>query len=152
MKRPSWDNYFCKFAEHAACRSTCMRRHVGALIVKDQDILATGYNGNPSGMRHCEDIGCLRAERGVPSGTQHEMCTGLHAEQNAIIQAAKHGTSIKGATIYCTNKPCSICAKMIIQAGIVRVVFTDTYPDPLADRYFQEAGIALTYLPKGCKK
>lgn len=147
MKRPEWDDYFCKFAQVASTRSSCMRRQVGAIIVKDQDILATGYNGNPTGMKHCDEIGCLRDEMKVQSGTRHELCTGLHAEQNAIIQAAKHGTNIKGATLYCTNTPCSICAKMIIQAEIKRVVHIDTYPDPMADKYFKEAGVAVVHNP-----
>ena len=145
--RPGWHEYFSRIAKLVSSRSTCMRRSVGAVIVKDQDILATGYNGNPSGLAHCVEIGCLRTKLKVPSGTKHELCTGLHAEQNAIIQAAKHGTSIAGATLYCTTKPCSICAKMIIQAGIEKVVYSDMYPDELADQYFENAGVIMIYLP-----
>ncbi len=116
-------------------RSTCLRRKVGAVIVKDKRILATGYNGAPSGLPHCAELGCLRERLSVPSGQRHELCRGLHAEQNAIIQAAYHGISIKGATIYTTNMPCSICMKMIINAGIVRVIYEDGYPDELTKEF-----------------
>jgi dCMP deaminase len=109
--------------------------------VKDRNILATGYNGAPSGVAHCAERGCLREKLGIPSGERHEICRGLHAEQNAIIQAAKHGTSIEGATLYCTNQPCSICAKMIINAGVKQIVFQDGYPDALAEEMIKEAGI-----------
>jgi dCMP deaminase len=122
-------------------RATCLRRQVGAVIVKDRNILATGYNGAPSGVQHCAERGCLREKLGIPSGERHEICRGLHAEQNAIIQAAKHGTSIEGATLYCTNQPCSICAKMIINAGVKQIVFQDGYPDALAEEMIKEAGI-----------
>ena len=122
-------------------RATCLRRQVGAVIVKDRNILATGYNGAPSGVEHCAERGCLREKLGIPSGERHEICRGLHAEQNAIIQAAKHGTSIEGATLYCTNQPCSICAKMIINAGVKQIVFQDGYPDALAEEMIKEAGI-----------
>ena len=104
-------------------RATCLRRQVGAVLVKDKNILATGYNGTPSGIQHCLDRGCLREQMGIPSGERHEICRGLHAEQNAIIQAAKHGTNIDGATLYCTNQPCGICAKMIINAGVKHIIF-----------------------------
>ena len=122
-------------------RATCLRREVGAVIVKDRNILATGYNGAPSGIEHCAERGCLREKLGIPSGERHEICRGLHAEQNAIIQAAKHGTSIEGATLYCTNQPCSICAKMIINAGVKQIIFQDGYPDALAEEMIKEAGI-----------
>jgi len=115
-----------------AKRSTCIRRQVGALLVKDNRILTTGYNGAPTGMEHCIDVGCLRAELNIPSGERHELCRGLHAEQNAIIQAAYHGVSIRGATLFCTNLPCSICMKMIINAGIRSVVYLDGYADALS--------------------
>jgi len=124
-----------------ATRSTCLRRHVGAILVKDKRILATGYNGAPAGLKHCEEVGCLRANSGVPSGTRHELCRGLHAEQNVIIQAAYHGISIQGATLYCTNKPCVICTKMIINAGIKKVYYEEGYDDPLSDQMLAEAGI-----------
>jgi dCMP deaminase len=126
-----------------AKRSTCLRREVGALLVKDKRILATGYNGAPSGLEHCEKVGCLRKNSSVPSGMRHELCRGLHAEQNAIIQAAFHGISISGATLYCTNKPCVICSKMIINAGIERIYYLEGYDDPLADQMLSETGIEL---------
>jgi dCMP deaminase len=124
-----------------AKRSTCLRRHVGAILVKDKRILATGYNGAPSGLRHCEEVGCLRETTSVPSGERHELCRGLHAEQNAIIQAAYHGFSIRGATLYCTNKPCVICSKMLINSGIRKILYEDGYDDHLADQMLREANI-----------
>ena len=124
-----------------AKRSTCLRRQVGAIIVKDKRILATGYNGAPSGLKHCEEVGCIREKKEIPSGQRHELCRGLHAEQNAIIQAAYHGISIKDSTLYCTNSPCVICAKMIINAGIKEVIYEEGYDDPLAMELLKEAGI-----------
>ncbi|OCL25655.1 cytidine deaminase [Orenia metallireducens] len=141
--RPSWDNYFMEMTEVVAKRSTCLRRKVGALIVKDKRVLATGYNGAPSGLKHCEETGCLREQNNVPSGERHELCRGLHAEQNAIIQAALHGSSINEATLYCTHQPCILCTKMIINAGIKRVVFRGAYPDKLASEMMNEAGIQM---------
>ena len=129
-----------------AKRSTCLRRKVGAILVKDKRILATGYNGAPTGLKHCEEVGCLRENSSVPSGMRHELCRGLHAEQNVIVQAAYHGIAIKGATLYCTNKPCVICAKMIINAGIGKVFYEESYDDPLADQMMGEAGIELVRL------
>ena len=129
MNRPSWDEYFMQMAELTAKRSTCLRRNVGAIIVKDKHIIATGYNGAPKGLPHCEELGgCLRQKLGVPSGERHELCRALHAEQNAIIQAATLGQSIEGATIYVTHQPCIICAKMIINAGISRIVVRSGWP------------------------
>ena len=122
-------------------RSTCLRRHVGAVVVKDKKILATGYNGAPSRLDHCLDVGCLRLEKGIPSGERHELCRGLHAEQNAIVQAAYHGVGIQGSTLYCTNHPCAICSKMIINAGIRRVVYEEGYADSLAAQMLKESGI-----------
>jgi len=130
-------------ARMVAQRSTCLRRHVGAVIVKDKRILATGYNGAPAGLKHCEEVGCLRKNASIPSGTRHELCRGLHAEQNAIIQAAYHGISIAGATLYCTNRPCVICSKMLINAGIKKIVYEEGYDDPLAAQMLEEAGIEL---------
>lgn len=127
--RPSWNEYFMAFASLVATRSTCQRRHVGAVLVRDNRILATGYNGVPSGMEHCDMVGCLRESMGIPSGERHELCRGVHAEQNAIIQAAKHGISIDGATIYCTHSPCLICAKMLVQAGIRKAFYAEGYED-----------------------
>ncbi|OPY90959.1 MAG: tRNA-specific adenosine deaminase [Syntrophus sp. PtaU1.Bin208] len=144
--RPDWDEYFMDIASLVARRSTCQRRKVGALLVKERRILATGYNGAPTGLRHCLEIGCLREQLQIPSGERHELCRGLHAEQNAIIQAALHGVGIAGATLYCTNHPCVICAKMIINAGIVSVVILDGYSDKLADEILAEAGIQVKTL------
>lgn len=127
-------------------RASCIRRKVGALLVRDRRILATGYNGVPTGIAHCSETGCLRAQLKVPSGERHELCRGIHAEQNAIIQAAIHGVSIAGATLYCTNYPCSVCAKMLVQAKISEVVAMDEYPDDLARRIFAEAGVTVRFL------
>ncbi len=124
-----------------ATRSTCMRRQVGAMLVKHKNILATGYNGVPSGIRHCDEVGCLREQLKVPSGERHELCRGLHAEQNAIIQAARHGINIEGSTVYCTDSPCSICSKMLINAGVQNIVYGRGYPDALAQEMLCEAGI-----------
>jgi len=124
-----------------ATRSTCLRRSVGAIIVRDKRILSTGYNGAPRGMAHCEQIGCLREKLGIPSGQRPELCRGLHAEQNAIIQAALYGTPIEGSTLYCTTQPCVICAKMLINAGIVRIVYANPYPDEFSRSLLSEAGI-----------
>jgi dCMP deaminase len=126
-----------------AQRSTCTRRAVGAIVVKDKRILSTGYNGAPTGVRHCLDIGCLREKLDIPSGERHELCRGIHAEQNAIIQAAYHGVSVKGATLFCTNLPCSICTKMIINAGIKKIYFQDGYADSMSEEMLEEAGIEL---------
>ena len=127
-------------------RSTCLRRNVGAVIVKDKRILATGYNWAPSGLPHCIEVGCLREQLGVPSGQRHEMCRGLHAEQNAIIQAAKYGIPVEGSTIYSTTEPCSLCAKMLINAGIKRIVYQNAYADELSRQLLSEAGIIVEHL------
>ena len=141
MTRPSWEDYFMDIARLVASRSTCLRRQVGAVIVKDKNVLTTGYNGTPSGVRHCQETGCLREKLQVPSGQRHELCRGLHAEQNAIIQAAKHGVNISGGTLFCTNAPCVICAKMLINAGLNRIVYLEGYPDDLARELLLESGI-----------
>ena len=146
--RPSWDEYFSKMAMLAAERSTCTRHNVGAVIVKDKRALATGYNGAPAGTANCLDLGCLRDELGIPSGTRHEVCRGVHAEQNAIIQAGLHGVSIKGATIYCTHSPCSICAKMVINAGIVRFVSFFEYADKTFPDLFREANVEFNIIER----
>ena len=143
MDRPPWDRYFIEIARLVASRSTCLRRKVGAVVVKDRRILATGYNGPPSGITHCSEVGCLRERLGVPSGERHELCRGLHAEQNAIIQAALHGVSLKGAEIYCTTFPCIICSKMLINAGIQKIYYVEGYPDKLSEDMLGEAGIEL---------
>ena len=144
MPRPTWDQYFIDITHLVATRSTCLRRQVGALLVKERNILATGYNGTPSGIRHCEEVGCLRERLGVPSGQRHELCRGLHAEQNAIIQAARHGINIDGATLYCTTMPCVICTKMVINAGVQRIVYEQGYADELAAEMLAETGIEVT--------
>jgi dCMP deaminase len=141
--RPSWDSYFMEIAQVVAKRSTCLRRQVGAVIARDKRILTTGYNGAPSDIVHCKDVGCLREELYIPSGERHELCRGIHAEQNAIIQAAVVGISIKGAEIYSTFQPCVLCAKMIINAGITRVVYKGKYPDMLAQKLLEEAGVEM---------
>jgi len=142
-KRPSLDEYFMRIAHLVGTRSTCLRRVVGAVVVKDKHILSTGYNGAPAGMKHCEETGCLREKHGVPSGQKHELCRGVHAEQNAIIQAAAFGTPMRGSVIYSTTYPCTICAKMIINAGIVEVIFDVDYEDPLSKALFEESGMKL---------
>jgi len=141
MQRPSWDQYFMDITHLVATRSTCLRRQVGAILVKERNILATGYNGVPSGISHCDAAGCLRERLKVPSGERHELCRGLHAEQNAIIQAARHGININGSTLYCTTMPCIICTKMIINAGITTVVYSEGYADELAREMIAETGI-----------
>ncbi len=132
-----------------AQRSTCLRRHVGAVIVQDKRILTTGYNGPPTGLAHCDEVGCIREQLGVPSGERTELCRGLHAEQNAIIQAALHGVRIAGSDIYITLQPCVLCAKMLINAGIRRIVYDGDYPDELARRMLDEAGIELVRFVDG---
>jgi dCMP deaminase len=149
MQRPSWDQYFMDITRLVATRSSCLRRQVGALLVKDRNILATGYNGVPSGISHCETAGCLRERLQVPSGERHELCRGLHAEQNAIIQAAKHGTNIDNATLYCTTMPCIICTKMIINAGIKKVIYGEGYADELAREMIAEAAIEVVHFNSG---
>ncbi len=140
-KRPSWDEYFMGIAKLVATRSTCLRRQVGAVAVQQKQVLATGYNGAPSGITHCEQVGCLREQLGIPSGERHELCRALHAEQNAFLQAAKHGVSLEGATLYITTQPCSICAKMAINVGIKKIVYDGDYPDELARNFLDEAGM-----------
>ncbi len=145
-KRPDWDNYFMKIAEIVSERSTCLRRKVGAVLVKEKRILATGYNGAPTGLPHCEEVGCVRQKLNIPSGERHELCRGLHAEQNAILQAAYHGVSIKGSKLYITCHPCSVCAKMIINAGIEEIIIKEGYPDKMAEEILKEGKIKVRYL------
>jgi len=147
-KRPGWDNYFIELAELVSKRSTCLRRQVGAVLVKKRHILATGYNGPPKGIKHCDVAGCVRTELKIPSGQRHELCRGLHAEQNAIIQAALYGVSLEGATLYCTNLPCSICIKMIINSGIKDIVSLRGYPDEMTGKFLEEAKIRVKRLKK----
>ncbi len=142
-ERPSYDEYFMEMAHLVAKRSTCLRRNVGAILVKDKHILSTGYNGAPKGLKHCSEVGCLRKELGIPSGERHEICRGLHAEQNAIIQAAVFGISIKNSILYCTNTPCVVCAKMLINAGVKEIVYSGEYPDDLAKKMISESKIKI---------
>jgi dCMP deaminase len=143
LKRPPWDEYFMEIARVVATRSTCLRRQVGAVLVKEKRILTTGYNGAPRGLPHCLEVGCLREQLGIPPGERQELCRGLHAEQNAIIQAAYYGVSIEGATLYCTHQPCITCAKMLINAGIKKIIFEEPYPDELAERMLREAKVEI---------
>lgn len=141
--RPCIDKYFLNIAKVVSSRSTCLRNNVGAVIVRDKRIIATGYNGAPAGLDHCLDIGCIREQEGIPSGTRHEKCRAVHAEQNAIIQASLHGVDLAGATLYCTHQPCILCAKMIVNANIKKVVYKKDYPDSDSVKLFQEAGIEI---------
>jgi dCMP deaminase len=146
-RRPTWDEYFIAITKQVATRATCLRRKVGAIIVKDKRILTTGYNGAPRGVKSCLEIGkCMRQELGVPSGQRHEICRALHAEQNAIIQAAYHGVQIEGSDIYSTTQPCVLCAKMLINAGIKKIYYCEEYPDELALELLKEAGVELIKL------
>ena len=139
--RPSWDEYFSRIAVEVSKRATCLRRRVGAALVLDKRILTTGYNGAPRGVPHCSETGCLREQLQIPSGERHELCRGLHAEMNALIQAASHGIRVESATIYSTTFPCSLCAKMLINGGITRIVAQSDYADPLAKELLAEAGV-----------
>jgi len=142
--RPSWDDYFLAMLEPIAARSTCLRHKIGALIAVDNEIVSTGYNGPPKGLKHCAELGgCLRDQQNIESGRDHQVCRAVHSEQNAILQAAFHGRSVRGGTLYCTHAPCVICAKMIINAGIRRVVFQHEYPDGLSKDILKEAGVDL---------
>jgi len=145
-KRPSWDEYFLSIAHLVSKRSTCLRRKVGAVLVKDKRILATGYNGAPSGIKHCRKTECLREKFKIPSGKRHELCRGLHAEQNALLQAALHGVSAEGAKMYATTQPCIICAKMLINAGIKETVIAGHYPDKMARDFLKEAKVKVRVL------
>lgn len=148
MKRPGADEYFLKVAAVVAERATCHRHHVGAVAVRNKHILATGYNGAPAGATDCLELGCLRDELGIPSGTRHEICRGVHAEQNVIIQAALHGISLEGATIYATHTPCVLCAKMLVNTKIKRYVSFGKYNDDSFTSLFREAGIEFEALKR----
>lgn len=139
--RPDWNKYFMEIADMVASRTTCLRRAVGAVIVKENRILTTGYNGAPAGITHCLDRGCLREKMGIPSGQRQEMCIGIHAEQNALIQAAKFGVSLDGAQIYITTQPCVTCSKLLINAGIKKIIYKNPYPDNLGMELIKESGI-----------
>ena len=145
--RPDWDTYFIAIAMMAATRSTCLRRQVGAVITRGRQIVSTGYNGSPPGIAHCLETRCLREVLGVPSGERQEMCRGSHAESNAIAQAARMGIATDGATIYCTHEPCSLCTKIILSAGIARVVYVHEYPDELATGLREESGVTFESFP-----
>ncbi|MBF0513245.1 MAG: cytidine/deoxycytidylate deaminase family protein [Desulfovibrionaceae bacterium] len=147
--RLSWPQYFMRITFMVAERCTCLRRKVGAIAVKDKRILATGYNGAPSGMLHCLETGCLREQMGVPSGERHEICRGLHAEQNVIVQAAVHGIGIHGADFYCTTQPCLICAKLLINCGVRNIYYAQGYADPLSQNMLTEAGVNFELLEPG---
>jgi dCMP deaminase len=139
--RPSIDEYFMKMAHLASERSTCLRRKVGAVITKEKRVLSTGYNGAPKGLPHCEEVGCVRENLDVPTGERHELCRGVHAEQNAIIQAAVFGTSIKDGKIYTTNHPCVVCAKLLINASITEIIYDDDYIDELAKEVLAQSNV-----------
>jgi dCMP deaminase len=141
--RPTWDEYFLNLAVQAASRSTCLRRQVGAVLVRDKRILATGYNGAPRGVSHCLDVGCLREQLGIPSGERQELCRAIHAEQNAVIQAALHGVAIEGATLYSTLHPCVMCAKILINCGVREIHYVEGYPDELSRSLLEEAGVTM---------
>ena len=147
MQRMPWPDYFMNITYLVSERSTCTRRKVGAIAVKDKRILATGYNGAPAGVPHCLETGCLRKRLGIPSGQRHEICRGLHAEQNVIIQAAVHGISIQGAELYCTTHPCGLCAKMLINCGIRHIYYSEYYPDDLAVDMLREASVIVEHFP-----
>lgn len=144
--RVSWPQYFMGITRLVAERSTCLRRKVGAIAVKDRRILATGYNGAPKGLDHCLETGCLREKMGVPSGQRHEICRGLHAEQNVIIQCALHGLVLEGADLYCTTHPCVLCAKMLANCGIKQIWYEQPYPDELAAEILAEAGLPCRHI------
>jgi len=147
--RPSWDEYFMKIAGLVATRSTCLRHNIGAVLVRDKRILATGYNGAPSGMTHCLKIGCIRDKLKIPSGTKAEICRGIHAEQNTIVQCAVYGISSKGSTLYTTHQPCTVCTKILIAGGIKRIVYKEPYPDKFAQSLLKETRIKVEkWLPK----
>jgi len=147
MNRPTWEEYFMEITRLVAKRATCLRRQVGAVLVMDKRLLATGYNGAPSGLAHCLEEGCLREKNNIPSGERHELCRGIHAEQNAIIQAAFHGIRIQGATLYCTNLPCVICTKMLINAGIKEIIYENGYADDLTEEMLLQARIPVRQFP-----
>jgi len=150
--RPTWDEYFMTIATQVATRSTCLRRQVGAVLVHQRRIQATGYNGAPRGLRHCAETGCLRQQLNVPSGQRHEICRALHAEMNALLQAAMYGIPVDGADLYCTTQPCILCAKMLINAGVKRIYMKEGYPDEMAVDMLKEAGIELILVSAAAPK
>lgn len=147
-ERPSWQKYFIEMAYLVSARSTCLRRKVGAVVVRNNQVLSTGYNGAPKGVPHCSVTGCIREQLNVPSGERHELCRGVHAEQNAIIQAAVNGTSIQHGELYCTTQPCVICAKMIINSEIKRIFVAESYNDPMALEMLAQANVELVLVDR----
>ena len=147
--RPDWDTYFLLIARVVATRSTCLRRKVGAVLVRDRQILSTGYNGAPKNIQHCDEAGCLREEMGIPSGERHEFCRGSHAEINAIAQAAAAGVATQGCWLYCTHEPCVYCTKALINAGCDRIVYVYPYPDELARSIIKESGVEIVKFDPG---
>lgn len=147
-RRANWNEYFLKIAALVAERSTCKRHHIGAVIVKDRQILTTGYNGAARNLPDCMQKGCIRDKLKIPSGQQQQVCRAIHAEQNAIIQAAIHGQNISGSTLYCTHSPCVICAKMIVNARIKTVVSYDDYAGKAFVKLFKQAGIEFKKIPR----
>lgn len=143
MNRPDWDEYFMEMAELAAKRASCLRRKVGAVLVKNKKVLATGYNGAPKGITHCEVTGCLREELKIASGQRHEICRGVHAEQNLVAQAAFHGVKTEEAVVYCTHQPCIICTKILINAGIKKIYFKNPYSDKFSEKLLKESAVEL---------
>ena len=143
VDRPDWDEYFMDMADLAATRASCLRRKVGAVLVKNKKVLATGYNGAPKDIPHCEVTGCLREEMKVPSGERHEICRGVHAEQNLVAQAAFHGVKTEGSTVYCTHQPCIICTKILINAGVDKIYYKNAYSDEFAEKLLEESNIEL---------
>ena len=148
MERSSWDEHFMEIAKVVSKRSTCLRRQVGAAFVLDKRIIATGYNGAPRGLKHCKETGCLREQMNVPSGEWHELRRGVHAEANCIVQAALHGVSVRGATMYITHTPCSFCLRMLLNLGLVEIVCEESYPDPLAAVLLKDSDLQLRFLPR----
>lgn len=146
--RPAWQKYFIEMAYLVSARSTCLRRKVGAVLVRNNQVLSTGYNGAPKSALHCSVTGCIREQLNVPSGEKHELCRGVHAEQNAIIQAAVNGTSIQNGELYCTTQPCIICAKMIINAEVSRVFIAESYKDPMSLEMFSQANVELVLVDR----
>ncbi|MDO5563100.1 MAG: cytidine/deoxycytidylate deaminase family protein [Synergistaceae bacterium] len=144
--RPDWDTYFLLIAKVVATRSTCLRRKVGAVLVRDKQILSTGYNGAPKNVSHCDEVGCLREKMGIPSGERHEFCRGSHAEINAIAQAAAAGVATQGCWVYCTHEPCVYCTKALINAGCERIAYIYPYPDDLARSIIKESGVEIIRL------
>ena len=143
--RPSWDEYFMQIVDIVATRSTCLRRQVGAIFVRENRILATGYNGSPTGLKHCDEMGCIREKNNIESGRDLHLCRGAHAEANLITQCAKFGISAEGSTLYINASPCSLCMKMLVNVGVRKIVYRELYNDPLALETAEEAGLEMVH-------